>query len=1169
MKQIWLGARIVGCILIFLISVPGFAQFNAGVQGTVVDPNGSVVPKASVTLINSGTGVAQRAISNDSGVYRFTSLATGNYTVSADVPGFAHVSVSIVLTTDQLLDVPLALTVASERSTVTVTTEAPLLDTSDSRFEETLNNTALQDLPLPGRNPTNVLTIAPGVTGLGGQSSPGASTSTNFAPENWVNASANGRGANGNLYVVDDMDITSFIRPGVLNLTPNADSLQEVSVQTNTYTVDYGRSSSIQTVMTSKSGSNQFHGIASDYYQSQLLQARGEYGIPKGTPLPSYHISNFSFALGGPVVPHHEFFFFVGYEPYYSIGSSGASLQTYEDPAFVAFAQSVHPNTGETQLMAKYPASSATTVGVSQTAGQLWGSTLSAPGNTACEAGIGSLGAAYDNIPCSTPVFDTGRFDPSSPYNAKQYNIRLDKYYSKDRIYGNFYRDTIGTAGENIRPAFDTTSVYYTFNIQANETHTFSPEMLNEAIFGYSRIEGYAPNGGLFTVPIVSVANLGNGFGDGFADGDYIQHSYHWRDVLSRIVGPHTIKAGFDVWRGDDDVYFEGAEGQPSLYYTNMINFINDDIYSESGLAYNVVTGQPTPYTYGYKATTLGIFAEDSWKVNRKLTINYGLRYDNNGNPYVDEALPGSAFPNAPKNVISNMTLGSGSNFAEQIANAVFKVQPNVYPSDRNWIFSPRVGLAYEPTTDGKWVVRGGIGLFHDEPTLGNQENLLGSNAPGPTEPTFFSNGSTAPPVFSTGTQNHYPFGFTYPAFVGTPLDSAGGIIGSNISMGAVQQNLPIENTVSWSAAVERQITPQMTASFGYSGTHSSDVLIVGGNTSDTSYDQDVNLSPGDLIRNPAFSNGVWSGTGIQTRLNPNFGHINYEFSGARANYYALIVAVKGRFGRHGFLTASYTHSQSNDDSANYPDGYTGAGGGVNYNVNQFYSPSAWNVPNRVSMGASYDIPGLNNQGGFVKRLTNGFNLASTLILQSGTPFYVTSQNSLSLYDTTGVTVTAANYASELAAGNITYAATSGNYSADGDYGPNSNSSEGGDVPNVLSYSQKHNRKSYQYTGVVDSGVITHAQFAAPAFNVNGAEGNEKMNAFTNPGYADVDLTVRKSTPITERVQLQFRVDFFNLFNRVNLNGVDFNFNDTSANFGTTNSTLPPRYLQLGAKVVF
>ena len=1146
--------------LALLISTAScYAQFNAGVQGTVQDPKGNVVPNVTVTLINSGTGVKQQAISNSSGVYRFTSLATGNYIVSTTVQGFQPTSVSIILTTDQLLDVPLNLTVAGTTATVTVTTQAPLLDTSDSRFEETLSTTALQDLPLPGRNPTNVLTVAPGVTGLGGQSSPGASTSTNFAPENWVDASANGRGANGNLYIVDGMDITSFIRPGVLNLTPNADSLQEVSVQTNTYTVDYGRNSSIQTVMTSKGGTNEFHGIASDYYQTQLLQARGEFGIPAGTPLPSYHVSNFSFALGGPVIPHHQFFFFVGYEPYYSIGSGGSSIQTYEDPAFVKFAQTVQPNTGETQMMAKYPASNATTIGVNATAGQLWSNTLPSGSQASCLAGTGNLGAAYDNIPCGTPVFDSGRYTPSSIYNAKQYNIRLDKYYSKDRIYGNFYRNTVFTGGPNIRPAFTVTNNYYVFNLQANETHTFSSKMLNEAIFSYSRIEGFADQNGTFTVPIVGVNNLGNGFGDGFADGDYIQHSYAWRDVLTRIAGSHTIRAGANVWRGDDDVFFQGCDGIPNLHYNDMIQFINDNIYSENGLSYNIVTGKPVPYTYGYKKTTIGIFAEDSWKVNRKLTLNYGIRYDNNGNPYVDSALPGGS---APPNVIANMTLGSGSNFASQIAGAAFKVQSNVYPSDRNWIFSPRVGLAYEPSADGKWVVRGGFGLFRDLPTLGNEENLLGNNAPGPTTPTFFNNGSTAPPVFGLGTQNHYPFGFTYPAFVGTPLNASGGIVGSNISMGAVQQNLGMPSTWSWSGALERQLTTNLTASFGYAGTHSSNLIIVGGNTGDTSYDTDVNRSPGDLIRNPAFgAGGVWTGNGIQTRLNPSFGSINYEFNGARANYYGLIAAVKGRFGQHGFLTASYTRSSSKDDSTNYPDGYTGAGGGVNYNVNQFYSLSNWDVPNRVSMGASYDIPGITKNGGFVKRLTNGFNLASTMILQSGAPFYVTSNNSLSLVDTTGATVTSANYASELAAGHIAFAANSGNYSADGD--------NGSDVPNVVSYNQKHDRKSYKYTGVVDSGIFTHAQFAAPAFAAGGAEGNEKMNSFRNPGYADVDLTARKSTAITEHVNFEFRADIFNLFNRVNLNGVNNNFNDTSAGFGTTGSSLPARYTQLGAKVTF
>ena len=1150
MRQITRRLCIILTLVFGISTTICYAQFTGGVQGTVMDAKGAVVPNASVTLVAADTGVKQIAVSSSNGVYRFLSLAPGNYTVSTTVQGFSTASVSFNLATDQTRDVSLVLAVEKVSSTITVSTEAPLLDTSDSRLEQTLNTTALEDLPLQGRNPTNVITVAPGVTGTGGQNSPGSSTSTNFAPENWVNASANGRGANGNQYVVDGMDVTSSIRPGVINLTPNADAVQEISVQTNTYTVDYGRASSIQTVMTTKSGTNEYHGMASDYYTYQGLTARGEFGIPQPQKLNPYHVNNMSFTAGGPVLPRKQFFFFAGYEPYLSLASNGSGLVGYEDPAFVTWAQSAMPSSPEVQLMVKYKPTGATTAGVASTAGQLWGNTLPAADQAACLAGVGNLGAAYDNIPCSMPVFDNGHFNSSSFYNAHQYNARLDKYFSKDRIYGQFFRDTISSGGPAVRPAFATTSAFYTFSIQVNETHTFSPNMLNEAVFGYNRIEGISPNSGLYTVPIVSVTNLGTGWGDGFADGDYIQHSYHWRDVLTRVVSSHSIKAGFEAWRGDDIALFAGAYAQPHLQYTNMIDLINDNPYQETGLAYNPVTGQPEARNYGYKETTFGLFAEDSWKASRKLTINYGIRYDNFGNPYV--ALKGT--------VLANLHLASGSNIAQRIAGASMVQQSHVFNQDINWVFSPRAGFAFDPVGNGKWVIRGGFGVFHDYVTLGNAENDLGSNPPGPITPTFYNNGSTAKPIFGYGTQNSYPFGFSYPAFVGQPLDAKGGIPGAQVGVAGNDLNLSAPNTLNWSLALERQLTSNMTASFGYTGTHSSNLIVVGGNTGDTSYTVDLNLLPGDLIQHPAFdSNGGWTGSGIQTRLNTSFGSMGYEYNGARQNYYAFIAAVKGRFGRNGFLTASYTHSASKDNSGNYPSGYT-ATGGTSYNIDQWYSPSAWDVPNRVSLGWSYDIPGVTRAGGFVRRVTKGFNLGSTTILQSGNPFYVSNSNPLALVDTAGVTVTASNYQSELAAGHINFAPNSGNYAADG-YNFN--------IPNVTSYHQKTDRKSYQYTGVVDGGIISHAQFAQPAFKAGGVEGNEKLGLFRNPGYADVDLTVKKDTAISERLHFEIRLDMFNLFNRVNLNGVDTNYGDTSANFGTTSSNMPPRNMQLGARLSF
>ena len=1137
-------------LFLFITSATCFAQFSASVQGTVLDSNGAAIPNASVSLTNTATGVKQTVTSNAAGVYRFPSLAPGNYSVSTTVQGFSPAKVSVVLATDQTLEVPLTLTVASVASSVTVTTQAPLLDTSDSRLEQTLDTTALTNLPLPGRNPTNVITLAPGVTGLGGQASPGTANSTNFAPENWVDASANGRGANGNQYVVDGMDVTSSIRPGVLNLTPNADTVQEVSVQTNTYTVDYGRASSIQTVMTTKSGTSEFHGLASDYYTYQGLTARGEFGVPQPTPLNPYHVSNLSFALGGPVIPHKQFFFFVGYEPYLSLASNGSSLVSYEAPEFLSFAQSAQPNSPEVQLMAKYKPSGATTQGVSATAGQLWSNVLPPPQQSQCASGVGNLPASYDNIPCSTPVFDVGHFNSSSFYNAKQYNIRLDKYFTKDRIYGNFYRNTVSNGGPAIRPAFQTTSAYYVFSLQANETHTFSPTMLNEAIWGYNRIEGNSPHTGLFSVPVVNVNQLGTGWGDGFADGDYIQHSYHWRDVLTKLVGTHSFKTGFEGWRGDDIALFAGAFDQPNFYFQSMIDLINNNPYSESGLSYNPVTGQPAARNYGYKETTFGLFAEDTWKANRKLTVNYGIRYDNFGNPYV--ALKGT--------VLANLHLAPAANMADRIAGAVMKQQSNVFNHDINWVFSPRVGVAYAPFNDNKWVIHGGFGVFHDYVTLGNAENDLGSNPPGPVVPTFYNNGSTAAPIFGYGTQNTYPFGFQHPAFQGQPLDAKGGIPGSQISVSGNDLNLSAPITLNWSAALERQLSSNMVASVAYTGTHSDNLLVVGGNTGATSYTVDLNLRPGDLVQHPVFdSNGVWTGSGSQTRLNSSFGSVGYEFNGARQNYYAVIAAIKGRFGRRGFLTASYTHSASKDDSANYPEGYVG-GGGTNYNINQWYSPSTWDVPNRLSLGWSYDIPGSNNGQGFLGRVSSGFTLAGVTVLQSGTPFFVANFNPLSLVDTAGVTVTSSNYQSELNAGHFAFAPNSGNYAEDGD---NFN------VPNVLSYHQKHDRKSYEYTGVVDSGVVTHSQFAQPAFSPTGTEGNEKLGMFRNPGYADTDFTVKKATLITERVNFELRLDIFNLFNRVNLTGVDSNYGDTSANFGTTSSNLPPRNMQVAARITF
>src|SRR6201996_7105072 len=502
------------------------AQFNGSITGTVQDPAGANVPGATVTLTNVGTGEGKAGTTDAQGFYQFVSLAPGNYSVKTSAKGFADSQTSFTLQTNQTLNLPIKLTVGSSSETVQVTTQAPLLDTSDTRLQETLSTQTLSSLPLAGRSMISLVVLAPGVTGLGVTSngSPGSGRD-NYSTETQVDASANGQGAVGNMYVVDGLDVTSSIRPGVLNMTPNPDSIQETSIQSNTYNVDYGRASSIQMLMTTKSGTNQYHGNASDYFTYQGVLARSEF---TQTYAP-FHSNNISATIGGPMVPRHNIgFFFFGIEPLRASAASPTNV-SFEDPQFTAWAQSNFPNTLGTSLLTKYPVGKISNRAVQSTANTLYAGTCGT--------------AATFFLPCSTAMVDTANFNPTSYRNGLQYNFRLDKDFRAERLYGSFYRTTLSDNTPNVRSAFGIPNQFYQWAIQVNETHTFSPSTLNEAAFAGMRVEGIDGQSGLFSVPLVNVTGInvngsGNAFGAGFAQGDFIQHNYHWRGVLT-----HTIKS--------------------------------------------------------------------------------------------------------------------------------------------------------------------------------------------------------------------------------------------------------------------------------------------------------------------------------------------------------------------------------------------------------------------------------------------------------------------------------------------------------------------------------------------------------------------------------------------------------------------------------------------------
>jgi len=1080
------------CFGLLLLALPLAAQFSGSVGGTVTDPSGAMVSKATVTLNNLATSVSQATQTDDSGNYRFVSLAPGSYTITVQPPGFAKTVIPFTLQTSQNLDIPIALSLSSAATSVEVTGAPPVIDTADSRNQQTLQTRELSALPLPGRNMMTLVTLAPGVTGRG--TAPGGapgSGSDNFSTELSVDASANGRSSNGNMYIIDGLDVTSNIRPGVINLTPNPDSIQEASVQVNTFGVEYGRASSIQMAMTTKSGSDQFHGVASDYFNYQNFWARTEFSPASYAP---FHSNNISAALAGPIIPHKQFFFFGSVEPFRASTSTGNGTIVYENAAFTAFAQQNFPNTVGTRLLREYPASGATFTGVSKTAADLFPSTCGT--------------SATSFLPCSMPVFNNGVFNATNYRNALQYNIRIDKYFTKDRIYGNYYRTTLDSGGPTVRPAFATTNTYTTDSFQANETHTFSPTTVNEAAFASLRVEGIQPATGNFAVPVVSVPGLGTGFGNGFALGDFIQHSYHWRDVLTRIRGGHTLKFGYDGWHGDDVALFAAARGQANFQFNNILDLVRDQPFSENTLAYNPLTGQPQDGNYGYAMTTHGVFFQDTWKIRPNLTFNYGLRWDDFGNPY----------PSLAGTNLSNFFLDAGQTLNQQVATGVMRKVNNVFAGRINNVWSPRFGVAWDPGRNGNWVLRGGFGIYHDFITLGNAENGLNANPPGYILPTFFNDGTTARPIFAFGTQNTYPFGFPYPAVPARPLTPQGGVQGLQATVGGIDPLLGAPNTFNYAFTLEHKLPANLVASIGYQGSQSLNLISGYAQTNNTSYGIDINRFAGDLIVNNRTS---------PTRLNSSFGAINYAMNAADARYDALVVDVRGRLPKRLYFDGSYTRSRSLDNAGRYPT-FTG--------IDQYYGYSSWDTPNRFSLTFNFDFGNFNGNRGLLGRVLSGWTVSGTTIIQNGYPFTVYTDAAFQpLRNPQGAI--------------IGYQAGSGDYNADG---------FNNDYPNVSNYNINRTRQGFL------NGVFASGQFTQPSL---GSAGNERVSGFRNPAFNQIDAALLKSIKIFERLNLQLRFESYNVFNQVNLREVNSNL--ASSNFGQSTSQFNPRNLQVGAKLTF
>jgi hypothetical protein len=294
------------------------------------------------------------------------------------------------------------------------------------------------------------------------------------------------------------------------------------------------------------------------------------------------------------------------------------------------------------------------------------------------------------------------------------------------------------------------------------------------------------------------------------------------------------------------------------------------------------------------------------------------------------------------------------------------------------------------------------------------------------------------------------------------------------------------------------------------------------------SYGVDINVLPGDLITHESIA---------PTRLNHSFGSVTYADNDRYANYNGIFFELKGRFSR-GFVDTSYTHSSAKDDGLAYP---------TPTNPSQYYAPSIFDVPNRFSLSLNYSIKGLNDGHGFAGLVTTGWGLSGTTIFQSGYP--LTAQNFNSYIPVCQDTSQGAPPCPSQANPAVGYAPGSGDYNADGN---------NLDYPDATSYHQSTDNKTWL------TGAIPKTNFAVPTF---GHGGNEKPMQFRGPNFFETSANFYKDTPITERVNFQFRFELFNLFNRANYAGVDVNIPDGS--FGAATASHEPRFWQIGGRLSF
>jgi hypothetical protein len=871
-----IALRVVSAIACIILSAAvAQAQYRTSIQGVVTDPTGAVVSGATLTLTNPATGEKWVRTSDAAGVFNFNALAAAPFRLEVEAKGFEKkVLDNLILVPEQSNAVNVQLVVGAESQTVNVNASTvPAIDTETASVNGVISSNQVQHMPSYGRDALKLIQLAPGILGDNAQAGGGAGltipgTETGggpsgndqgiFGTESGAQVISNGNQTPFNGYTVDGISTESAVWGGMTVITPSEDSIDNVKIVTNSYDPEYGRFSGAQVQITSKSGTNEFHGSAFFTAHRPGLNAYQPWNGPGGSQADlrdTSRFNNIGFSGSGPIWKNKVFAFF-NYETIRE-HSTSTGTQWAETPAFDALA-----TTGIANTIISYPGNNILGTPIT-------GLTCAAAGltqNVNCNAVSGGLNIGTPLNPTMfprgvigpAPGYPTGGEDPSWGNNGAipglggdgtggtenlgttpditeyaiatpntltevQYNGRLDADVTdKDRVGFAIYWVPIShdfINGYRAIDVFHHTQVNDAFSLIWN--HTVSPTFLNEARANAAgwRWNELADNPqsplGIpqaafdFNVGSVSLNQFGPSIGSHLD-----QWTYTWKDVATKIVGLHTIKFGGELTRL---FYLSGCFGcVPDVGFFNLWDFLNDAPRRLGYTFYDPKTGLPTTGRQDDRENLWGFFVADDYKLRPNLTLNLGLRwsyfgplYDKSGNMYVAHPGAGSAY-------LSGLTVSKGSAWNAQKDN-----------------FSPEIGFAWSPSRFGnKLVFRGGYGLNYNEEEIALTANV--NNNPGlflgeyvtmsaPTTPNpGIVYGVSSSPKTIDYPPNPY-FQFTYGSN-GLPQGlSAGGLP----SAGAIEifpGTMPTLRVHHYSFDTQYDLGHQLVASLGYQGSLSRNI---------------------------------------------------------------------------------------------------------------------------------------------------------------------------------------------------------------------------------------------------------------------------------------------------------------------------------------------------------